>query len=70
MDLSISCPFTMLVCGASGSGKTVFTQRLLANQDLLKGAPKRVVWCYGAAGMTLSSAHELHQGLLSEELLN
>lgn len=48
MDVRLSCPFTMLVCGASGSGKSIFTRRLLHNNsNLVVNSPTRIVWCYG-----------------------
>ena len=69
MDITLKCPFTMLVCGSSGSGKTVFTQRLLENHDLLRDAPKRIVWCYGVWQEEFSrSQYELHQGQPTDEL--
>lgn len=60
----------MLVCGASGSGKTVFTNRLLSHRAMLRNVPQRVVWCYGVWQEGLrDSPYELHQGVPSEELL-
>jgi adenylate kinase family enzyme len=71
MDVTIKCPFTMLVCGASGSGKTVFTKRLLEHHNLLVNAPKRVIWCYGVWQDDFKHySYELNQGLPSEDLLN
>ena len=69
MDVRLQCPFTMLVCGASGSGKSVFTRRLL-NSALLVNAPRRVVWCYGVAESTRMPGIEYHPGLPSEKLLS
>lgn len=39
-------PFTMLVSGPTGVGKTVFVQKLL-QADLFDVEPKRIVWAYG-----------------------
>ena len=69
MDVRLQCPFTMLVSGASGSGKSVFTRRLL-NSSLLLNAPRRVVWCYGVAESTRMPGIEYHPGLPSEKLLS
>ena len=84
MDVRLGCPFTMLVSGASGSGKSSFTRKLLSSGDLLVSAPSRVVWCYGvpdaiggngdSAWRTLMESRgtsvEYHHGLHSEELLS
>ena len=68
MNVRLQSPFTMLVVGASGSGKSVFTRKLLYHAGIvLNNAPKRIVWCYGAAPGDLDdsdyTAIEYHQGL-------
>ena len=51
MDATLHCPFTMLVCGASGSGKSFLTLKMLSCKDrVMSFAPEKIVWCYGAAG--------------------
>jgi hypothetical protein len=61
----------MLVCGPSGSGKSVFTQKLL-DSDVMD--PGRIVWCYGVWQPTFDDpsnrAIEYHQGLPTEDLLS
>ena len=70
MDIRLKCPFTMLVVGASGSGKSVFTRKLLQySDDVLSKAPKRIVWCYGAAGAVGEDDFEYHEGLPDDEML-
>ena len=39
-------PFTMVVSGPSGSGKSQWTRKVL-NSSLIQPAPQRVIWCYG-----------------------
>jgi septin family protein len=71
MDLQMQSPFTMLVCGPSGSGKSVFTQKLL-DSDVMH--PGRIVWCYGVWQNSFEDsanrAIEYHQGLPTEDLLS
>ena len=52
-------PFSMLVSGGRGVGKTVFTKKLLQNKSsMIQNTPKRIVWCYGK-----------HQPALFDELI-
>lgn len=44
--LKLKHPFTMLVAGPTGSGKTHFVQKLL-NHRMIHPLPKTVIWCYG-----------------------
>ena len=39
-------PFSMVVSGPSGSGKSVWTKKLLLS-SLIQPSPERIVWCYG-----------------------
>jgi hypothetical protein len=43
---SLVHPFTMMVCGPTGSGKTVWLQKLLTS-DGIQPPVRRIVWCYG-----------------------
>ena len=45
MDLSLKHPFSMLVFGGRGVGKTEFTKKLLKSK-LKASPPKHIVWCY------------------------
>lgn len=38
-------PFSMLIAGASGLGKTVLVKRILES-DIISPPPEKVVWCY------------------------
>ena len=70
MDIRLQCPFTMLVVGASGSGKSVFTQTLLHNSsEIMVNSPRRIVWCYGAT-TEMHPGIEYFQGLPTEDLLS
>ena len=73
MDLQLYSPFTMLVCGPSGSGKSVFTRKLLSSDVIDESSPRRVVWCYGVWQPMFENDNnriEYHQGLPTEELLS
>ena len=39
-------PFSMEVSGPSGSGKSVWTKKLLLS-SLIQPSPERIIWCYG-----------------------
>ncbi len=48
MDPRFKHPFTCVIAGPTGSGKTYFVTKLLANaQRLIDPPPRKVVWCYG-----------------------
>ena len=48
MTLKLQHPFTAIVAGPTGSGKTVFTTKLIENASrMIEPAPQREVWCYG-----------------------
>ena len=41
-------PFTAIVSGASGTGKTEWIKKLLKNKDhMIKEPPKHILYCYG-----------------------
>jgi hypothetical protein len=50
-NLLFQHPFTMMIAGATSSGKTFFTRSLIENlPELMTGTyhlPLRVLWCYG-----------------------
>jgi len=49
VDIRLKCPFSMLVAGSSGSGKTQFVTRVLANRERLydkSSSRGRVVYFY------------------------
>ena len=49
MDVRFEHPFSMLIVGASNTGKTTFIRRLLQLGDkMIKGAPQQIIYCYGA----------------------
>lgn len=48
MDVSWCHPFTCVVSGPSGAGKTVFVEKLLKHKAaLITPIPKRIIWSYG-----------------------
>ena len=44
-DVSLKSPFTCVVAGPTGCGKTVFVRKLLAS-GLIFPRPRKVIWCY------------------------
>ena len=47
-DVSFKHPYSMVVAGASGSGKTTWVQKLIKS-DYNSINFERIVWCYGAS---------------------
>ncbi|GFV26093.1 uncharacterized protein TNCV_4887241 [Trichonephila clavipes] len=39
-------PFTLILAGASGSGKSQFVKKLIENK-MIKPFSKKIIWCYG-----------------------
>ena len=58
-------PTTILLSGATGSGKTSFIKKLLKNIKMFKSKPERIVYCYGVwqPGFNDMSGVEFRQGL-------
>ena len=47
MDVQLKHPFSMLVSGGRGAGKTEFTKSLLKTRDkMIQPRIDRIVWCY------------------------
>ena len=48
MDPRWKHPFTALIAGPTGSGKTVFVNKLLTHlSDMVDPVPEEIIWCYG-----------------------
>ena len=48
MDLRLQHPFTCIVSGMTGSGKSYFVRQLLTHlKDMVKPFPQRLIWLYG-----------------------
>ena len=45
-QMSLQHPFTMVISGPTGSGKTEWTRKLFLS-DLITPAPDRIIWCFG-----------------------
>ena len=54
-------PFTCIVAGPTGSGKTHFVRRLLAHkEDMLKPIPDHVIWYYGEWQPLYETMRDVH----------
>src|ERR1700743_3332712 len=61
-------PFTCVVSGPTGSGKSVFVQRLLKHaQTVISPPPERILYCYGGYQEIFSEFNgvEFNEGLPS-----
>lgn len=69
--MKFQTPFSMLVVGPSGSGKSVLVDKVLRERDSLFDASyQKVVWCYGIwQSFYETLPYEMHEGLPSEDLL-
>ena len=48
MDVSFKHPFTCMVCGPSGSGKSVFVFKLISEaSEQIVPTPQKIIYCYG-----------------------
>ena len=48
MSIKFAHPFTCLVAGPTGCGKTVFVRNVLnSSVDMIDLPPERIIWCYG-----------------------
>ena len=45
-NITFKHPFSMVASGPSGSGKSVWTKKLLLS-SLIQPSPERIIWCYG-----------------------
>jgi len=71
-------PATIQIAAPSGSGKTVFTQKIIRHKDNMfpRAHPEEVLYCYGAYQPLFDEMEKefefitFHQGLPSEETVN
>jgi len=71
MDVRFAHPFTCVVSGPTGGGKTEFAAELIENiSDMMVPVPENTVWCYGEwqkcfeKSEMLSSLRVLHRKIL------
>ena len=66
MALTWKHPFTCLVSGPTGCGKTNFTLRLIQHSNtVIEPAPETILWCYGVYQNAFKSVKgvEFHEGI-------
>ena len=47
MDARLKHPFTCVIAGPTGSGKTEFTKKLFTSPGIIEPPPENITWCYG-----------------------
>jgi hypothetical protein len=69
--MELTHPFTMIIAGPTGCGKTVFTNKLL-DSDLFSVEFSEIIWCYSEIGSlgTRNPNITYIEGLPSEETLD
>ena len=61
MDSRLAHPFTCIVFGSTGSGKSVFTLKLIEyDQEIISPPPERILFCYGEYQKYLITIPELN----------
>ena len=66
MNPNLQHPFTCIVFGPTGSGKSVFTLKLIEHAELvITPPPERIIYCYGEYQKVFDtySNVEFHDGL-------
>ena len=66
MSTNMQHPFTCIVSGPTGSGKSVFTLKLIEHaQQVITPPPERIMYCYGEYQKVFDnySNVEFHDGL-------
>ena len=64
--MTLKHPFTAIISGPTGSGKTVFTLSVIEHcKYLISPPPDQIVWCYGVYQKTFDSIKNVrfHEGL-------
>ena len=72
VDMRLKAPFTAVMSGPTGSGKTKYMQQLIEGADTLTNDPPReIIYCYGAWRDDFDALEErgiiMHEGLLAAE---
>ena len=72
VDMRLKAPFTAVVSGPTGSGKTKYMQQLIEGANTLTNTPPReIISCYGAWRDDFDALEErgivMHEGLLAAE---
>ena len=66
MDSRLEHPFTCIVSGSTGSGKSVFTLKLIEHaQQIISPPSERILFCYGECQKIFDNypVVEFHDGL-------
>jgi hypothetical protein len=69
-----SSPFTMILCGATGSGKTQWLMKFLKNySDIIEPPPNKILYCYGEMNESIinlkNKGIETFNGMPDQEML-
>lgn len=73
MALLFQHPFTAIVAGPTGCGKTCFMLKLVSRaREMVSPAPKLVLWCYGTYQKAFSGVPgvEFHEGIPDVDMLH
>jgi hypothetical protein len=73
MSLDWKHPFTAIVSGPTGCGKTQFCLKLIKNSaTVISPPPARIIWCYGVYQSVFDGLTdvEFHEGIPSLELFD
>lgn len=70
--MKLCAPFSMLVVGPSGSGKSVFVDKLLHHRQTMFNNPsEKVVWCYGIwQNFYETLPYEMHKDVPDDKFLS
>ena len=68
MDTRLRHPFGAVVAGPTCCGKTHFVKQLIENgEEVISGAPEKIIWCYGMYQPTYDTLRDLHPNIHFEE---
>ena len=66
MSIPFTHPFTAIVSGPTGCGKTQWTLKLIRHcQSIISPPPEKIIWCFGVYQKEYDKVHgvEFHEGI-------